>query len=204
MDNKAYLDQIAVKGKVKSGPIFTPMLIKLVAAGVVALITMIIVGSIISSSNTEVTKTYERVYTRINSLASEQSPLKMYVEKLRNSDVRANALSFLSIIKSTNISLTGLGDNIGIKTGAISKAVTEEDATNTAELTASLDEAVLNGNIDQVYASKLYYQITILLSLEAEARAKTPNQQFASLLDTSTNDLTVLQEQFKKLTEKAL
>ena len=51
MDNKAYLDQIAVKGKVKSGPIFTPMLIKIIAAGVVALITLIIVGAVISSSN---------------------------------------------------------------------------------------------------------------------------------------------------------
>ena len=54
MDNKAYLDQIAVKGKVKSGPIFTPMLIKLIAAGVVMLITMIIVGSVISIGTTGV------------------------------------------------------------------------------------------------------------------------------------------------------
>jgi hypothetical protein len=189
MDNKAYLDQIAVKGKVKSGPIFTPVLIKLIAAGVVALITMIVVGSIISSSNAEVTKTYERVYMRITSLASEQSPLKLYAEKLRNSDLRANALSFLSALKSTNVSLSSLGDNIGIKTGAISKTVTEEDSANTGELTSALDDAVLNGNIDQVYATKTYYQITLLLSLEAEARAKTPNQQFASLLDSSTNDL---------------
>jgi hypothetical protein len=204
MDNKAYLDQIAVKGKVKSGPIFTPVLIKLIAAGVVALITMIVVGSIISSSNAEVTKTYERVYMRITSLASEQSPLKLYAEKLRNSDLRANALSFLSALKSTNVSLSSLGDNIGIKTGAISKTVTEEDSANTGELTSALDDAVLNGNIDQVYATKTYYQITLLLSLEAEARAKTPNQQFASLLDSSTNDLLILQEQFKKLTEQAL
>ena len=60
MDNKAYLDQIAVKGKVKSGPIFTPMLIKLIAAGAIILITMIIVGSIISGSNAKrIIKTFQ-------------------------------------------------------------------------------------------------------------------------------------------------
>ena len=42
MDNKAYLDQIAVKGKnaTNSGPLLSPLMIKLLIAGAIMLITL--------------------------------------------------------------------------------------------------------------------------------------------------------------------
>ena len=53
MDNKAYLDEIAVKGKKRfsAGPIMTPVMIKLVAAAAVAVIAMIVIGGVLSSPN---------------------------------------------------------------------------------------------------------------------------------------------------------
>ena len=198
MDNQAYLDQIAVKGKVKSGPIFTPMLIKLIAAGVVALITMIIVGSVISSSNSKVTQTYERAYLRITNLANQDGPLRTHVEHIKDSDLRAYVLSFITSLNNTSIKLSGISGNIGINPDKISKTVQDEEEVNNGELSTALDEAVLTGNLDSVYAAKAYYQITTLLAIESEARAKTPNAQFAETLDQSTNDLLLLQENFKK------
>lgn len=202
MDNKAYLDQIAVKGKVKSGPIFTPMLIKLIAAGVIALITMIVVGSIISGSNDKVKQTYERAYLRITNLAEENAPLSDYIEKIKDSDLRAYALSLVTSLKSTSIAVSSLSGNIGINTDKISKVVQSEEESNNSDLASSFEDAVLTGTIDNVYASKAYYQITMLLAIEAEARAKTPNQQFAQTLDLSTQDLTLLQENFKKYNQE--
>lgn len=198
MDNKAYLDQIAVKGKVKSGPIFTPMLIKIIAAGVVALITIIIVGAVISGSNSKVTQSFERAYLRITTLADEESPLKTYVEKIKDSDLRAFALTLLSSLKTTNVSLSGISNNIGIKPDSISKTVQSEEDANSSALAGALEDAVLTGNIDEVYGAKAYHQVTLLLAIEAEARTKTKNQQFADLLDQSTNDLTAIQENLKK------
>jgi hypothetical protein len=198
MDNRAYLDQIAVKGKVKSGPIFTPMLIKIVAAGLVTLITIIIVGAVISGSNGKVTQSFERAYLRITNLASDESPLKTYVEKIKDSDLRAYALTLLSSLKTTNVSLSGISGNIGINPDKISKTVQSEEDANSATLTGALEDAVLTGNIDEVYGAKAYHQVTLLLAIEAEARVKTKNQQFADLLDQSTTDLTNIQESLKK------
>ncbi|MBR3176915.1 hypothetical protein IKG13_01385 [Candidatus Saccharibacteria bacterium] len=198
MDNKAYLDQIAVKGKVKSGPIFTPMLIKIIAAGVVALITLIIVGAVISSSNSKVTQTYERAYLRITNLANAKGPLQVYAEKVKDSNLRSYALTFFSSLKTTNVSLSGISNNIGIKPNDISKTVKGEEDANTADLEASFNNAVLTGTIDEVYASKFYQQISLLLAIEAEARAKTTNQQFASVLDQSTNDIVIIQNQLNE------
>jgi hypothetical protein len=198
MDNKAYLDQIAVKGKVKSGPIFTPMLIKIIAAGVVALITLIIVGAVISSSNSKVTQTYERAYLRITNLANVKGPLQVYAEKVKDSNLRSYALTLFSSLKTTNVSLSGISNNIGIKPNDISKTVKGEEDANTADLEASFNNAVLTGTIDEVYASKFYQQISLLLAIEAEARAKTTNQQFASVLDQSTNDIVIIQNQLNE------
>lgn len=198
MDNKAYLDQIAVKQKVKTGPILSPMLIKLLVAGVMMLITIFIVGSVISGSNKKVTQSYERAYLRISSLASEESPFRMYLDKVKDSDLRSYAQTMLSSLKSTNISLSGMTESIGINPDEISEEVQSENDGNLSELNGSFEDASLMGTIDQTYAAKAYHQITLLLAIEAEARAKTPNEEFAGVLDQSTNDLNALQEQFRK------
>ena len=162
MDNNAYLDQIAVKGKVKSGSAaISPFIIKLIAASLIVLITLFIVGSVISGSNSKTTQVYERVYLRI----------------------------------------TTLTDSIGIDAKKISKAVTDEETANTDDLTSSFEQAVLTGTLDRTLATKVAYQVNILLLYEQQARAKTPNTQFAQLLDQSIKDLTILQEQFQKYNE---
>ena len=200
MDKKAYLDQIAVKGKVKSGGvIFTPTLIKLVAAGVVALVTIITVGIVISSSNAKVTQTYERVYLRIHNLSINNytNPLSKYTEKIRDSNLRAHATTLLSVVTSTDNSLTGIVSTIGVKTDNISKEVSSVENNNLTNLTNLLLDASYAGNIDRVYATNANYQISTLLQYENEALKKTNNQSFANVLNQSKTDLTQLQKQFQ-------
>ena len=98
MDNKAYLDEIAVKGKYKgnTGPIISPVIIKLIIAALFAVIALAIVGGIISSKNQETIQLYEAVYERIALLAGNGSPFKEYQNSLYSSDLRANNISVLS------------------------------------------------------------------------------------------------------------
>ena len=197
MDNKAYLDQIAVKGKVKSsGPILTPVMIKLIVAGVVALLTIIVVAGVISGANAKVTQSFERVYLRISNLNSDNydNPIPQYAEKIHDSNLRAYIDQFTSSVSSTKTSLDGIVNAIGVKPDSISKEVSEAEANNLSSLQSELEEGELSGTLDHVYASDVYYQITTLLQYEAEARKKTSNQQFADLLDASTRDLQILQE----------
>ncbi len=201
MDNKAYLDQIAVKGKVKSGPGISPFIIKLIAAGLIVLITLFIVGSVISGSNSKTTQVYERVYLRITTLTDSKSPIVVYKDKVKDSTLRSYTDSFISSLKSTSNTLANLTDSIGIDAKKISKAVTDEETANTDDLTSSFEQAVLTGTLDRTLATKVAYQVNILLLYEQQARAKTPNAQFAQLLDNSIKDLTTLQEQFQKYNE---
>ena len=199
MDNKAYLDQIAVKGKVKSGPIFTPMLIKLIAAGVVMLITMIIVGGVISSSNAKVTQTHERVYLRIAKKRKKNSstPLAKYSKLLRNSDLRSYATNLYNTLLTTNTSLSSVISTTGVNTAKISTVVSTEENANISSYTAALDDAILAGTLDHTFATETLYQISTLIQYENESLKKANNQSYANLINQSINDLTVLQEKFK-------
>ena len=199
MDNKAYLDQIAVKGKVKSGPIITPTMIKLIAVGAILLITIVVVALIINSSNAKVTQSYERVYQRINNLSSKNNsnPFMKNINKIKNSDLRAYVTTMTSTFTTTKNSLDGVAKTIGVNKDKISSEVQKSESSNLSKISSEFEQAILEGNIDRVVANNAYHQISSLLQFEAEARKRTNNKQFASILDSSTNDLLTLQEQFK-------
>ena len=198
MDNKAYLEQIATKERVNRGPILSPMLIKLIAAGLIALITLIIVGGVINGSNEKVTQSYESVYVRIANLSDTQSPLRKNLNRVKDSDLRSYTSTFLSTLNSTFVTLKGIASNIGIKADKISKAVQKQESSNLSSLTSQLDDALLTGTYDRTLGSVVYYQFTMLLNFEDAARSKTNNAQFADLLDKSMADLKILQDNFKK------
>ena len=199
MDNKAYLDQIAVKGKVKSGPVLTPMLIKLIAASIVMLITLVIVGSVVSSSNAKVTQTHERVYLRIATLGNKSSsaPLAKYSQLVRNSDLRSYAANLYNSLITTEASLSGIVSTVGVNTSNISSVVSTEESTNISKYTAALDNAILAGTLDRTFATETLYQISTLIQYESESLKRANNQSYANLINQSINDLTILQEQFR-------
>jgi len=199
MDNKAYLDQIAVKGKVKSGPIFTPMLIKLIAAGAIILITMIIVGSIISGSNAKVTQSFERVYVRISNFGNDdyENPLQKYADSIRNSDLRTYCEQLRTIMYDTNTRLSSVISSTGVKTDKISKEITSDENLNWSNYTYALDNALLSGTLDRTFATETEYQLSTLIQYEHEALNKSNNQEFSNILQQSIKDLTSLQQNFK-------
>jgi ABC-type lipoprotein release transport system permease subunit len=173
-------------------------MIKLIVAGVVALLTIIIVAAVINGANAKVTQSFERVYLRISNLSSDNydNPITAYAEKIHDSNLRSYVDLLTSTISSSKTSLDGIIGTIGVKPEAISKEVSEAESANLQTLTSELEEGELSGTLDHVYASDAYYQITTLLQYEAEARKKTNNQQFADILDSSTRDLKILQENF--------
>lgn len=200
MDNQAYLDQIAVKGKVKSGPILTPKLIKIIATGIILLITMIIVGNVINESNTKVQQSFERTYWRIENLSNDKSPIRVYLNRVKDSNLRSYATSLLSSLRNSSIAISDNLAAIGIGKKPTA-AVKNKEIANLDELTSYLDNAILTGTIDETFAAQVYYQINVLLAYEAEARSKTTSKAYAEILDASTADLTLLRDQFKTYNE---
>ena len=198
MDNKAYLDQIAVKTKVKSGPVITPMLIKLIAAGIIMLITLVIVGNVISSSNAKVTRTFERVYLRITKLADQNSALVKYTKELRDPNLKSYATNLYSILSTASKEFSGVISSTGVKTGSISSTVTSEETKTMSAYSSALEDAKLSGTIDRVFATETSYLLSTLIQYENESLKKTSSQQYANIANKNMQDLTIIKDQIEE------
>lgn len=202
LSNKEYLDQIAVKGKVKnSGPILSPLMIKLVAAAAVLLIAIIIVGGVISGSNDKVKHTFERIYSRITYVSGGfpvegVNNISSYTERIHDSNLRTYAIQLNSSLMSTVNELDNATD-LGFNRDNITQSVDDIELANLQEYAQKMDDAILLGTVDRVYATETNYQISSLITYEQDAREKTKSQTFANILDKSIDELTAIQTNFE-------
>lgn len=198
MDNKAYLDEIAVKGKRKGagGPILSPTVIKLIIVAVFAVIALAIVGNMISSKNAETVKLYESVYSRVSALADKKGPFSAYQNKLNSSELRAYNISTRSSLETTLSTLSSAAKGVNLNVSSISSDVKTKEKGIVNQFNSSLENARLLGTLDETFASEAAYHLSLLISLEREARAKVTDANFAAALDASIADLTVIQENY--------
>ena len=196
MDNQTYLNQIAVKAAPQKGinRFLTPTIIKIIIGAVVALVFIIILGSILNAANQKTVDLYASFHLRLENLISSSGPLNTYTKDLKSSDLRSLSGTLQSSLTSTSRELSGMLSTLGVNTDDMSDTARQD--ANIAEYTAGLADAKLNGVLDRTFASSTALQISILLSMESEIRAKTDNSSLANLIDRSSADLNTLLTQF--------
>ncbi len=201
MDNKAYLDSIAVKEQRRGGSpldILTPAVIKAIAVGIVFIIAMLIVGVMLNSGNAELKHSYEKLIYTYSKLADYESPLQSYAEKLNSSDIRAANIQLQSSLTNTNMQLQNAASGLKVDPAAINSKVSTEVDNEIGAMEAEFEDGFYAGTLDLNFANATYLEITRILALEAQIRARTNDNALATIIDSSTKDLTVIQEQFKK------
>jgi len=199
MDNKAYLDEIAVKGKKKfsAGPLLTPVMLKIIIVGVAALICMVIVATMLGSKNEDNTSIHQSVYLRVSSLLSDKGPVQQYLKKIKASDLRAYTTSLISSLTTTEAGIKSAAGRVGFSPGSAPSEVSTQNSAQITTMTTDLERAYLRGNLDVTFASTLAYQLTLLISLEKQARTKTNDDAYAKVLDSSVRDLEKLEESYR-------
>jgi hypothetical protein len=199
MDNKAYLDEIAVKGKKKfsAGPILTPVMLKLIIVGVFAVIAMIVVGTMLSSNNDGSAATHEAVYFRMTGLLDKKGAINTYIKKVKASELRSYTSSLIASLTTSTSEIKGAASRIGLNTSSASADVSSQNSLILNQYLMELDDAYLTGTLDATYASSTAYQLSILIGLEQSARMKTSDGPYATTLDNSIRDLTALEESFR-------
>ena len=201
MDNQTYLNQIAVKQTTSRGigNFFTPTMIKIIIGAVIALIFVIILGSILNSANQKTIDLYTAFHLRLQNLTAGNGPLSTYTKNLKSSDLRSPDLRSLAgnlqtYLTSTSLEMSSLLSTLKVDTSNPSEQATAD--SNISSYTSELADAKLNGVLDRTFASSTALQISILLSMESEIRAKTDNSSLANLMDRSSADLNKLLAQF--------
>ncbi len=199
MDNKAYLDEIAVKGKKKfsAGPILTPVMIKLIIVGVAAVISLIVVATMLGSRNDGSAALHEAVYLRINSLMDKKGPVQSYIKKVKDTNLRTWTTQLISSLTTAQTSIKAVSKKIGLNTSGSDADVKAENTKQMNTFKSDLERAYLSGRLDTIYATDMSYQLTLLINLENQARVRTSDATYAKALDDSIRDLTTLEESFR-------
>lgn len=199
MDNETYLEQIAAQARPNKTPgkLLSPGIIKLIAGAIIALILIIVLGSVLSSANQKTITLYERYYLKVKNLSAANGPLASYGKELKSSDLRLLSSTLLTSLTGTARDLNGVLSDIKVDTANISPEATKEESTVFTGYTASLSDAKLNGLLDRTFATSTTLQISLLLSLESEISEKTDNNSLASIVSKSKADLQALLQQFE-------
>ena len=199
MDNKSYLDQIAVKSKKSAShePLLTPVMIKILVAGAIALITIIIVATIISGTNAKLTQSYERLYLRLTQMCGSKGPYSNYSKNISSPQLLSYANQLETSLTNTNNSLDGVWDKLNVDKNKLNKDVKTEETNAFSTYMSRLEEASISGQMDSYYSSQTANQIMKLKTLERQIIKKTNNKTLAPILEQSVRDLDELYDLFQ-------
>lgn len=203
MDGKEYLNQIsamnrpdteAKKSKLLSSKFFIVGLV-----GVIGLIVIIIFGAILSGNKGGEKNLSIKLLLHINNTSSV---IQEYQPLVKSSDLRSSSASLYSVLSNTSRDITDyLTGKYNYKEKEVSKNVIESANLEKDGLVADLFEAKINGVLDRIYAHKMAYEISLIMTEEAKIINSTGNTSFKESLTASYNSLNNLYDNFNDFSE---
>lgn len=198
MDGQDYLNQISAQARPEkksklnfmNSPIF-----KVSIGGIIALILIVIIGSILTSSSGGIkSRSISLKYHIDNTL----NIISTYQPDIKSSNLRSSSASLYSVLSNTSRELTDyLIGNFNYADGSETYQTDFENASmNSAILESDLFNAKINGILDKVYASKMAYEISSIMSEENTIYDSTDDAYFQSILSASYQSLETLYPNF--------
>lgn len=200
MDNKAYLDQIAVKDtkKTQSSPLLSPALLKLIIGALFLIVVLIAMISIFSGQNKNNNSSYAELYQRYEKLLAEDSPMITQKENLHSSALRANTANFLSLARSFKTTYTNATTSTGLDIYTLAPEKYSTIEQEFSDFGTNLNNAYMNGYLDQSYASECAYQVAILIQLEEDIYNTANNDALREILKSNIENLRTFQAIYEK------
>ncbi len=197
MDGQDYLNQISasIRPEKKSKMNFmNSNIFKIIAGAIIAFILIAIIGGIINGGKTSAKD--QAISLKLN-IDSALSVISEYQPSVKSSDLRSNSASLYSVLSNTNRDLTSfITENYNYSSKSDDKKFEEAVALERDGLESALFEAKINGILDQVYANKMAYAISLISSKEANLFNATNSEDLQNLLSSSYNSLNNIYDKF--------
>ncbi len=128
--------------------------------------------------------------------------IQQFQPNVKSSSLRSSSASLYSVLSNTSRELTGyLTEKYDFKDKDVAKNITDEATLLKDGLEAELFEAKINGILDRIYAHKMSYEISLIMSEEAKIINSTGNGALKELLTASYNSLNNLYTPFNDFSE---
>ncbi len=202
MEGQDYLNQISANNrptKKQQKGILSSKFFLVGAIGLVALIIIIIIGALVNGN-----KGGEKnlSFALKLHLDNTSSVIEEYQPNVKSSSLRSSSASLNSVISDTNSKLTDfVTAKYEFKEKDVDKKLKDAAARNQEELSNELFEAKINGVLDRVYAHKMSYETSMLMTEEAKLINSSKDDALKSILSTSYDSLKNLYDNFNNFSE---
>lgn len=173
---------------------------KFVLVGIIlvaGIILMAIVGAVLGGGKGGIREQATALQLRLESMSST---ISSYQGLVKSSILRSDSTSLSGILSNTDRDLSNyLSEKYKDKKDF--KKLEEDEAVHNEALEAELFEARINGILDRIYAHKITYEISLLMSMESKLYDATGDDALKNILNTSYDSLTVIYEKFENYSE---
>lgn len=205
MDGQEYLDRISAKNqpspKKFQGTIFSSRFFWVGAIGIAAFIIIAILGVVLRGAGE---KGKDKCFELLAHLGYTSEIVSEYQPSVKSSDLRSSSASFYGVLSNTNAELTNyITEKYKTKdaTKAISKKISDQAQLEKDDLDEELFEAKINGILDRVYANKITYEISMLMTQEDDLYNTTKDESLKAVLTKSYDSLKNLYDKFDGFSE---
>lgn len=200
MDSQSYLNEISasVRPQKKSKADFLKSKFVLVGIiGVAGIAILAILGSVMGGRQSGAK---EQVFTLQLRLSNLVETVEEYQPSIKSSELRSNSASLKGVLSNTNNEIEKyIEEQLDKKKPE--KKLTESEQSHIDELNEELFQAKINGIMDRIYAHKMAYEISLLMTMEDKLYDASKNETLRGILDTSYDSLENLYGKFDQFSE---
>ena len=167
---------------------------KLAIGGVIGFILLAIIGGMLGGGDAINTRNLSFKYRLDNILGVISS----YQPVVKSSLLRSDSATLYSVLANTNRDFSDYivaKDKIKLNDKKFAK-IADEAREEGDEIKNDLFEAKINGILDRVYANKMTYIVSLVMSKEADLINKSSDADLKAILATSYNSLENLYDKF--------
>ena len=209
MDRQEYLNQISApstQAKSSGGSLLSSKYLIWGLVGMAVLtVIIIVVGMIMSAGKKDPLKdTLNKLDMRIDYVSAAIGTYQGYV---KSSNLRSTSSSFNTILSNTKrdlseyIAATYKPSKDDKQTPQVSKIVTNEIEVAKQSLNDALLDARVNGILDRVYAHKMIYELSMIMTDEETIMKLAKNEELQALITTSYQSLEPIYKNFDEFSE---
>lgn len=192
MDNFEYLKQISASTRpakpATSREVSKSLIAKIAIGGIVLFFLIMSLGLLLGNLGGKSNQLTLQLYVRTTNV---NTTVTKYNSSLKSSRLRAIGVSLSTVLTNASNQLSNYitdgGENRKALTPDESLAKTEADLTNQLDL--SLNNSKLNGILDRSYDNEIGLQVSLLLSLISQLRARTNDADLIKILENYHSSL---------------
>ena len=203
MDNQAYLNQISASNRpAKKSKLAGILSSKFFLVGVIFLVVLILIMVVGSALTGGKTSSKDTIFSLILHTNNTSEVIEEYQPKVKSSDLRSYSASLNSVLSDINNKLTDFAvAKYNFKEKEVKKDITEKESAAKDALESDLFEAKINGILDRVYAHKMAYEISSIMTSEAQIIKSIKDEDMTDSLNKSYSSLQTLYDKFNDFSE---